>query len=74
MSGHPITSDPAPTPEQDPAPAIGPGGPGDSPAPVGFIGLGNMGAPIANRLLAWPGGLVVCDVRPEAAEPFVAEG
>ena len=53
---------------------IGPGAPDDSPAPVGFIGLGNMGAPIARRLLSWPGGLVVCDVRAEAAEPFVAEG
>lgn len=53
---------------------IGPGTPEDSPAPVGFIGLGNMGAPIARRLLTWPGGLVVCDVRAEAAEEFVAEG
>lgn len=53
---------------------IGPGAPDDSPAAVGFIGLGNMGAPIARRLLAWPGGLVVCDVRPEATEPFVSEG
>lgn len=53
---------------------IGPGTPEDSPAPVGFIGLGNMGAPIARRLLAWPGGLVVCDVRPEATEPFVTDG
>lgn len=59
----------------DPAAApIGPGLPENSPAPVGFIGLGNMGAPIARRLLAWPGGLVVCDVRAEATEPFVAEG
>ena len=66
-------SDPVPG-GQIPAAGIGPGGPEDSPAPVGFIGLGNMGAPIAKRLLAWPGGLVVCDVRPEAAEPFVAEG
>lgn len=74
MSGHPITSDPASAPERNPALRIGPGGPGDSPAPVGFIGLGNMGAPIAKRLLAWPGGLVVCDVRPETTEPFVAEG
>ncbi|EYT65399.1 3-hydroxyisobutyrate dehydrogenase [Dietzia sp. UCD-THP] len=53
---------------------VGPGSPEDSPAPVGFIGLGNMGAPIARRLLSWPGGLVVCDVRPEATEPFTAEG
>ncbi|MGY0498197.1 NAD(P)-dependent oxidoreductase [Nocardia sp. FBN12] len=42
--------------------------------PVGFVGLGNMGAPIARRLLDWPGGLTVCDVRPEVAEPFVAAG
>ncbi|RDI47034.1 NAD(P)-dependent oxidoreductase [Nocardia mexicana] len=41
---------------------------------VGFIGLGNMGAPMAERLLAWPGGLVVCDVRPEATETFTAQG
>lgn len=53
---------------------IGPGSPDADPAPVGFIGLGNMGAPIARQLLAWPGGLVVCDVRAEATEPFVAEG
>ena len=53
---------------------IGPGPADGSPSPVGFIGLGNMGAPIAKRLLAWPGGLVVCDVRPEATEPYVAEG
>lgn len=42
--------------------------------PVGFIGLGNIGAPMAERLLAWPGGLVVCDMRPEALEPFVSKG
>ena len=41
---------------------------------VGFIGLGNMGAPMAERLLAWPGGLVVCDTRPEAAEKLVEGG
>jgi 3-hydroxyisobutyrate dehydrogenase-like beta-hydroxyacid dehydrogenase len=41
---------------------------------VGFIGLGNIGAPMAQRLLDWPGGLVVADVRPEACEPFVANG
>ncbi|RMI28354.1 NAD(P)-dependent oxidoreductase [Nocardia stercoris] len=42
--------------------------------PVGFIGLGNMGAPMARRLLEWPGGLTVCDVRPEVTEPFAAAG
>ena len=41
---------------------------------VGFIGLGNIGAPMASRLLEWPGGLVVFDVRPEACEPYVAKG
>lgn len=46
----------------------------DTATPVGFIGLGNMGAPIAERLLAWEGGLVVCDVRPQACQPFVDKG
>jgi 3-hydroxyisobutyrate dehydrogenase len=41
---------------------------------VGFIGLGNIGAPMATRLLGWPGGLVVFDVRSEACEPYVAQG
>ncbi|MBL1073572.1 NAD(P)-dependent oxidoreductase [Nocardia sp. 2] len=41
---------------------------------VGFIGLGNMGAPMAHRLLDWPGGLVVCDMRPEALQPFADGG
>ena len=30
--------------------------------PVGFVGLGNIGAPMAARLLEWPGGLVVFDL------------
>jgi 3-hydroxyisobutyrate dehydrogenase-like beta-hydroxyacid dehydrogenase len=42
--------------------------------PVGFIGLGQIGAPMARRLLAWPGGLVVYDVRPEALVPFLEAG
>lgn len=70
MSGHPVGRDSPGAHEQ----RIGPGAPDDSPAPVGFIGLGNMGAPIARRLLAWPGGLAVCDVRAEATEEFVTEG
>jgi 3-hydroxyisobutyrate dehydrogenase-like beta-hydroxyacid dehydrogenase len=41
---------------------------------VGFVGLGNIGAPIARRLLDWPGGLVVYDVRPEARQPFAEAG
>jgi len=41
---------------------------------VGYIGLGNMGAPMARRLLDRPGTLVVCDARTEALEPFTAAG
>ncbi|WP_280504247.1 NAD(P)-binding domain-containing protein, partial [Nocardia farcinica] len=41
---------------------------------IGFIGLGNMGAPMAQRLLAWPGGLTVCDTRPEVVRPFTEAG
>ncbi|MGY2876340.1 3-hydroxyisobutyrate dehydrogenase-like beta-hydroxyacid dehydrogenase [Marmoricola sp. URHA0025 HA25] len=32
---------------------------------VGFIGLGNIGKPMATRLVAWPGGLTVYDVAPD---------
>jgi 3-hydroxyisobutyrate dehydrogenase len=32
---------------------------------VGFIGLGNIGKPMATRLLAWPGGLTVFDIAPD---------
>lgn len=42
--------------------------------PVGFVGLGQMGAPMARRLLDWPGGLVVHDVRAEALLPFLQAG
>ncbi|MGH2725702.1 MAG: NAD(P)-binding domain-containing protein, partial [Actinomycetota bacterium] len=41
---------------------------------VGFIGLGQIGAPMAERLVDPPGGLVVCDARPEATAPFAAKG
>jgi 3-hydroxyisobutyrate dehydrogenase-like beta-hydroxyacid dehydrogenase len=41
---------------------------------LGYIGLGSMGAPMARRLVGWPGGLVVYDVRSEATEPFVDAG
>lgn len=77
MNEHPLmtgTDENTTTVDATDAARIGPGAPDESPAPVGFIGLGNMGAPIAKRLLAWPGGLVVCDVRAEATEPFAAEG
>ncbi|MCW2513144.1 MAG: oxidoreductase, partial [Mycobacterium sp.] len=38
---------------------------------LGYIGLGNQGAPMAKRLADWPGGLVVFDVRTEAMTPLV---
>lgn len=41
---------------------------------LGYIGLGNMGAPMATRLLEWPGGLVVCDKRADVVAPFVDGG
>jgi 3-hydroxyisobutyrate dehydrogenase len=41
---------------------------------VGFIGLGNIGAPMARRLATWPGRLVVHDVVPEAMEKFTSRG
>ena len=41
---------------------------------LGYIGLGNMGAPMAKRLVDWPGGLVVYDVRAEAMTPLAELG
>jgi 3-hydroxyisobutyrate dehydrogenase-like beta-hydroxyacid dehydrogenase len=41
---------------------------------AGFIGLGQIGAPMAGRLVDWPGGLVVFDLRPDAAAPLVEQG
>lgn len=40
---------------------------------IGYIGLGSMGTPMALRLVDWPGGLTVYDVRDEAMAPL-AEG
>jgi hypothetical protein len=42
--------------------------------PLGFIGLGNMGAPMAGRLLDAGYALTVFDTRAEALRPFVAKG
>jgi 3-hydroxyisobutyrate dehydrogenase-like beta-hydroxyacid dehydrogenase len=44
------------------------------PITVGFVGLGQMGQPMANRLIGWPGGLVVYDTRPAAMEPLQRAG
>lgn len=41
---------------------------------LGFIGLGNQGAPIAKRLAEWPGGLTVYDIRTEAMTPLAEAG
>lgn len=41
---------------------------------IGFIGLGNMGAPMARRLLDAGHALVVHDLRAEAVAPFAALG
>jgi 3-hydroxyisobutyrate dehydrogenase-like beta-hydroxyacid dehydrogenase len=41
---------------------------------IGFIGLGNMGTPMANRLLDAGYKLVVFDTRDEVVAPFVARG
>jgi 3-hydroxyisobutyrate dehydrogenase-like beta-hydroxyacid dehydrogenase len=41
---------------------------------IGYVGLGSMGAPMAMRLVGWPGGLTVYDVREEAMAPFVDAG
>lgn len=44
------------------------------PEKVGWIGLGQIGAPMAQRLLAHDGGLVACDVVAAATEPFAEAG
>jgi 3-hydroxyisobutyrate dehydrogenase len=41
---------------------------------VGFIGLGQIGAPMASRWLGRPDGLSVYDVVPEATATFAARG
>lgn len=41
---------------------------------VGFVGLGNIGGPMASRLVDVPGGLTVFDLVPEAAARLVEKG
>jgi 3-hydroxyisobutyrate dehydrogenase-like beta-hydroxyacid dehydrogenase len=41
---------------------------------AGFIGTGNIGAPMAARLMSGGHDLVVCDLRPAAVEPLLAAG
>lgn len=42
----------------------------DDACAVGFIGLGNIGRPMAQRLVEWPGGLWVHDVVEATTRPF----
>ncbi len=41
---------------------------------LGYIGLGNQGAPMAKRLVEWPGGVIVYDVRTDAMTPLAELG
>ncbi|MET0451410.1 MAG: NAD(P)-dependent oxidoreductase [Mycobacterium sp.] len=41
---------------------------------LGYLGLGNMGAPMAKRLVEWPGGVTVFDVRADAMTPLAEVG
>ncbi|OBI24119.1 NAD(P)-dependent oxidoreductase [Mycobacterium sp. E2497] len=43
-------------------------------AKLGYIGLGNMGAPMASKMTEWPGGVTVYDIRTEAMTPLAAKG
>jgi 3-hydroxyisobutyrate dehydrogenase-like beta-hydroxyacid dehydrogenase len=46
----------------------------DTDVKLGYIGLGDMGAPMAKRLVSWPGGLTVFDIRLEAMTPLAEAG
>lgn len=41
---------------------------------VGFIGLGQIGKPMARRLTDWTGGLVVCDAVADVTRSFAKRG
>src|SRR5262245_28932483 len=41
---------------------------------IGFIGLGNMGGPMALNVLKAGHAMVVSDIRPELAKPHLAQG
>jgi 3-hydroxyisobutyrate dehydrogenase-like beta-hydroxyacid dehydrogenase len=41
---------------------------------LGYVGLGNMGAPMAKRMTEWPGGVTVYDIRTEAMTPLAEAG
>lgn len=41
---------------------------------LGYIGLGNMGAPMATKMTEWSGGITVYDIRAEAMTPLLERG
>jgi len=41
---------------------------------IGFIGLGNMGGPMALNVLKGGHSMVVTDIRHELAKPHLAQG
>jgi 3-hydroxyisobutyrate dehydrogenase-like beta-hydroxyacid dehydrogenase len=41
---------------------------------LGYIGLGNMGTPMAKKMVEWPGGLTVYDIRTEAMTLLAERG
>jgi 3-hydroxyisobutyrate dehydrogenase-like beta-hydroxyacid dehydrogenase len=41
---------------------------------LGYIGLGNMGTPMAKKMAEWPGGLTVYDIRTDAMTPLAERG
>jgi 3-hydroxyisobutyrate dehydrogenase-like beta-hydroxyacid dehydrogenase len=41
---------------------------------LGYVGLGNMGTPMAKKMSEWPGGLTVYDIRTEAMTPLAEKG
>src|ERR1700751_4145992 len=41
---------------------------------LGYIGLGNMGSPMAPKMTEWPGGITVYDIRTEAMTPLAEKG
>lgn len=49
-------------------------GPTGGAAHVGFIGLGNIGKPMARRLTETAGGLTVCDANPDVTRSFADRG
>lgn len=46
----------------------------DTTSRLGYVGLGNIGGPMAGRLAKWPGGLTVFDLAPDAVAKVVDQG